>query len=99
MERQEVYKPKIFKGAGVLIGLAIGMVAGIVTVVITGIMGLIGAVSASVAVPAGIYFETKFQGKQKEHKTEEQKDKERRIYLWLIGVGLILFFVCYFLVK
>lgn len=94
MERQEIYKTRIFKGAGILIGLAVGLVAGIVTVVITGIMGLIGAVSASVAVPAGIYFETKFQGKQK-----EQKAKERRIYLWLIGVGLILFFICHFLVK
>ena len=94
MEKHEDYKPRIFKGAGILTGFAIGSVAGILVVTITGIIGLIGAVGASVALPAGLYLENKFQREK-----AEQKAKSQKIYLLLVLLGVALFFTCFFLVK
>jgi hypothetical protein len=94
METQEKYKSRIFKGAGILIGFVLGSVVGIVVASITGIIGLIGAIAASVALPTGLYIERKFQGEQAGRLIEGQKT-----YLLLFLIGVVLFFICFFLVK
>ena len=50
----------LFKGAGYLAGFILGSAAAIVFVAITGVEALIGAVAASISIPAGIGFEKLF---------------------------------------
>jgi hypothetical protein len=92
METKENYRSRIFKGAGFLIGLALGAVAGISVAILTGIPGLIGAIAASVAIPSGFLIERKFQREQ-----SGQLAKSQKAYLVLLILGLLLFFVCFFL--
>jgi hypothetical protein len=94
METQENYKPRIFKGAGILIGLVLGSVTGILAALLTGVIGIIGAIAASVAFPTGLFIEKKFQGEQGGHLIKGQET-----YLILFLIGVILFFICFFLVK
>jgi len=94
MEKNEIYKPGIFKGAGILTGFIIGAVAGVIFVIITGVMGLVGAISGAVALPTGLYLEKKFQKKQSEH-----YNKVRKIYLLLLILGSILFFCLFIIAK
>jgi hypothetical protein len=53
---------RIFQGAGYLIGFLIGALTAVLFVVLTGVEALIGAVAASIALPAGAALERKFQG-------------------------------------
>ena len=86
MENVKNNKPWIFKGAGALLGLIIGAMSGILVVAITGITGLIGAISGAIAVPAGLFFEKKFQ-KEK----SERHVKNMKIFFLLIILGALLF--------
>jgi len=94
METQENCKPRIFKGAGIIIGILLGSVAGIAVVSITGVVGLIGAIAGAVGLPAGLYFERKFQRVQSGQFINSQKT-----YLLMILTGVVLFFICFLLVK
>jgi hypothetical protein len=87
MEKSENGKQVAFKGAGVLLGLIIGSVAGIIVSIITGITGIIGAVAGSIAVPLGLFLETRFQGGQ-----IKQTRKSVAVYILLILLGLLVFF-------
>ena len=94
MVHSNSYKPRIFKGAGILLGFLIGSAVGIAFVKVTGVMGLIGAITASVAFPSGLYFERKFQRNQSEKQTKGQKT-----YLLLVFSGVVLFLICLFIVN
>lgn len=94
MEINEIKKPGIFKGAGVLSGFIIGAVTGTTVVAITGITGLIGAISGAVALPAGLYLEKKFQREK-----SERGAKNVKIYFLFILLGALLFFVCLLLAN
>lgn len=56
-------KIKIFKGAGYLIGFLLGTAIAVLFVAVTGVEALIGAIAASVSIPAGMFLEQKLQGK------------------------------------
>ena len=94
METQESYKPRIFKGAGILIGLLLGSTAGILVASITGVMGLIGAIAGAVALPSGLYLERKFRREE-----AGNLRKGQRTYLLLFLIGTVLFFICFLLAK
>jgi hypothetical protein len=94
MEKSLIMKQRIFKGAGVILGFVIGSVSGIIVAAITGIMGLISAIGAAIAIPTGLFLENKFQGIQ-----SEQNKKGLPVYILLIFLGSVLFFICFFLAK
>jgi len=94
MEKNEIKKQRIFKGAGLLLGFVIGSVIGVVVAAITGIMGLIGAVAAAVTIPTGLFLENKFQRKQ-----AEQNTKVPKVYILLNLLGSVLYFLCCIVVK
>jgi hypothetical protein len=64
MKNQIGGKIKLFKGAGYLIGFLFGTATAVLFVVITGVEALIGAIAASVSIPAGLVLEQKFQRKE-----------------------------------
>ena len=94
METNEKVRPLVFNGAGIIAGLIIGAVIGISVLFITGSAGLIGAISAAVAIPAGIFLENRIREKQ-----SSQKRKAEIVYMLLIFLGSVMFFMCCFLVK
>jgi hypothetical protein len=91
MEKNEKVKSDIFRGAGVLLVLVIGSVAGIIVTIITGITGIIGAVAGAVAMPAGLFLESRFQGEQR-----MQKRKMPAFYIFFILSGIVLFLIFFF---
>jgi hypothetical protein len=70
MENQVEKKTRFFKGAGYLIGFLMGTAAAVLFVAISGVEALIGAIAASVSIPAGIALEEKFQGKGSENRSK-----------------------------
>jgi len=93
MKNIEKHGAGIFTGAGYLIGFLIGAVAGILMVKLTGIHGLIGATAEVVAIPAGYMLERQFQ-----RKAPSRRGALIRYILFILS-GVILFFVCFFIVK
>ena len=93
MGKNEKKGSGIFTGAGYLTGLLIGAVAGVLVVKLTGIHGLIGAISAAIAIPSGYLMERKFQ------KEEPSGGRAIRRYIAMIISGVILFFICFFILK
>jgi hypothetical protein len=62
MEKQTKQKTSLFNGAGYLAGFILGTAAAILFVALTGVEALIGAIAASLSIPAGLCFEKMLKG-------------------------------------
>lgn len=84
-------KIKIFKGAGYLIGFLFGTATAVLFVAITGVEALIGAIAASVSIPAGMVLEQKFQRKEAATKSGTGK-----FLITFLALGIVLFVLVVF---
>ena len=88
-------RKRIFKGAGMLIGVMAGAMTGVLAVILTGQIAIIGAVSAAVSLPAGLLLEKKFrQGAE-----TEKYERRTGAYISLTLLGAAAFLICFFLAK
>ena len=62
MDDQTKQKTRLFDGAGYLAGFVLGTLAAILFVAITGLEALIGAMAASLSIPAGMGLEKWLKG-------------------------------------
>lgn len=94
MKSTDKKKTQSFKGAGYLVGSAIGIAAAVVVYVITGNIGITIPVATAMGLPMGIVFENKFQGKD-----SELNPKAQKTVIVLLGAGVIVLAVLYFVAK
>ena len=86
MKNQIEKKIKIFKGAGYWAGFFIGTIVAVIFVAITGVEAVIGAIAASISIPAGMVLEQKFQGKDAATKSGTGK-----FLIAFLALGILVF--------
>jgi len=94
MNNSKNEKTTIFKGAGILVGLAAGIAAAVIIYAITGNIALVAPFIAAFGVPLGISFEKRFQGQ-----TDDINPKIRKALIFIVATGVIFFSVFYVIVK
>lgn len=88
-------KSEIFKGAGILTGLAIGFAVSVVIFLFTDLIALVGPLAGGLGIPLGVILEKKFQGEV----ASARNPIMEKVLLFFFALGVVLLAVVYFYAK